>query len=1032
MSQNNRSKLSNKKYHSRKSNFGKAKKEVPKDKDLKGFWEYSFLQKKVKPTEESNIKKKLRILGGYNPSRTMDYINPPLSKEETIQKKLDNGEKINSRETIIINSYNEKLEKALAKDLESLDKFSLNANVTTDEGRKRKLLKSLEYVIKKGDKNMICLIYLKLKDNSFKLSDSLRTEFSEILNRMEAIVSESDLVELQMTELHSSQPPLDQKGFTKLDDFQIEVIDNVNNNKSTIVSAPTSSGKSVISGYTFTKGKTLVIVPTDVLAWQMASYIGEILKADIPIITKSFQSNPKRDELIKQVNLSNALVGTADSILDYLPFIKIKFDWVVFDEIHMIGREEGSSMEHIAKIYNDIPFLALSATIGNIEELRDWFRSLGNKSVSVVSCDKRFFNLQRYIYLNEMNDIERLHPLGMVSTDSIKDRTILSMNLQPTPPDIWDLAMKLIENNLELGEIEPYNYFQDTQRITLDDSNDYFNKLIEFMVDNYKEKSKVINKIMNEYHKSSVKTENIDIFQMLMKLKELKKCPAIVFQENSTSCMRIVRQLAKQIETNENEKYPLLFAEREKKNKIAKKLEKENEKKKIDDLGDNKRHKMLMSNTANNLEEPEYVSMQEPHKDFIFNEDQFFTAALVEEWVKSLKGYFPNSGDEYHWLIVMLWRGVGVYVKGLPDSYLRLVQMLASTKKLAVVFSDTSLVFGVSMPFRTTVVLRDVLTEDSLDSMMYHQMAGRAGRRGLDKEGNVIFAGYSWSRIKELSISSFPIIRGTDTMIWSPNSANEISRKQEVDLDWNKLKSNFIHPDISNESADEFYQDIDENMTPGGGWDFMNNTDDKTINHNFLIWRLRHDMDCITVPMFLPEFKKLFEFSDPNKEKDQINIALFLSHFINLKPSADKNYVLPECVFISDDTVNRLKSYAENLGIEIPEEIDSKVYQSILYNKLVDCDNERDIDELRDNLFKFSEKIKHIQHYFFHTNQVTVTRTIGKLLTRIWWVYHTSSPLMKSWKVYEDFNTEHLLSEYDDEELSDDDYEDDSEDDINV
>jgi hypothetical protein len=1033
MSQNNRSKLSNKKYHSRKSSFGKAKKEVPKDKDLKGFWEYSFLQKKVKPTEESNIKKKLRILGGYNPSRTVDYINPPLSKEEVIQKKLDNGENINSKEKIIINSYNEKLEKALAKDLESLSKFSLNANVTTDEGRKRKLIKSLEYVIKKGDKNMTCLIYLKLQDKSFTLSDSLRTEFLQILNKMKTIVADSDLIKLQMTELHSSQPPLDQKGFTKLDDFQIEVINNVNNNKSTIVSAPTSSGKSVISGYTFTKGKTLVIVPTDVLAWQMASYIGEILKADIPIITKSFQSNPKRDELIKQVNLSNALVGTADSILDYLPSINIKFDWIVFDEIHMIGREEGSSMEHIAKVYNEIPFLALSATIGNVEELRDWFQSLGDKSVSIVKCDKRFFNLQRYIYLNEMNNIERLHPLGMVSIDSIKDGTILSMNLQPTPPDIWDLAMKLLENNLELDEINPYNYFQDTQRITLDNSNEYFNKLIEFMVNVYEEKSKEITKIMGEYHKSSVKTENIDVFQMLMKLKEAKKCPAIVFQENSTSCMRIVRQLAKQIETTENEKYPSLFAEREKKNKIARKLEKENEKKKIDDLGDNKRHKMMMSTTSNNLEEPEFVSMQEPHKDFIFNEDQFFTAALVEEWVKNLKGYFPNSGDEYHWLIVMLWRGVGVYVKGLPDSYLRLVQMLASTKKLAVVFSDTSLVFGVSMPFRTTVILRDVLTEDSLDSMMYHQMAGRAGRRGLDKEGNVIFAGYSWSRIKELSISSFPIIRGTDTMIWSPNSANEISRKQGVDLNWNKLKSNFIHPDISNDSANEFYQDIDENMGSDGGWDFMSNTEDKTINHNFLIWRLRHDMDCITVPMFLPEFKKLFEFSDPNKEKDQINIALFLSHFINLKESTDENYVLPECLFLSDDTVNRLKSYAENLGIEIPEKIDSKVYQSILYNKLVDNGNESDIDELRDNLFKFSEKIKHIQHYFFHTKQVTVARTVGKLLTRIWWIYHTSSPLMKSWKVYEDFNTEYLLSEYEDEEISDEDYEEFSpEDDINV
>ena len=210
-------------------------------------------------------------------------------------------------------------------------------------------------------------------------------------------------------------------------------------------------------------------------------------------------------------------------------------------------------------------------------------------------------------------------------------------------------------------------------------------------------------------------------------------------------------------------------------NKKAKKLEKENEKKKVDDIPENKRLKMLMADDAPNLETPEIVSVQEPHKDFIFNDDQFFTNAIVEGWVKKLKTYFPNTGDDYHWLIVMLWRGVGVYVEGLPDSYLRLVQMLASSKKLAVVFSDNSLVFGVSMPFRTTIILRDVMTEDTLDSMMYHQMAGRAGRRGLDKEGNVIFAGYSWNRIKELSVSSFPIVEGSDTLIWTTDIAKKIS-----------------------------------------------------------------------------------------------------------------------------------------------------------------------------------------------------------------------------------------------------------------
>ena len=55
----------------------------------------------------------------------------------------------------------------------------------------------------------------------------------------------------------------------------------------------------------------------------------------------------------------------------------------------MIGKEEGSSMEHIAKVYNDV-LLALSATIGNLEELKNWFQSLGDKPVSTVECNRDF------------------------------------------------------------------------------------------------------------------------------------------------------------------------------------------------------------------------------------------------------------------------------------------------------------------------------------------------------------------------------------------------------------------------------------------------------------------------------------------------------------------------------------------------------------------------------------------------------------------------------------------------------------------
>ena len=150
-----------------------------------------------------------------------------------------------------------------------------------------------------------------------------------------------------------------------------------------------------------------------------------------------------------------------------------------------------------------------------------------------------------------------------------------------------------------------------------------------------------------------------------------------------------------------------------------------------------------------------------------------------------------------------------------------------------------------------------------------------------------------------------------------------------------------------------------------------------------------------------------------------------------MKEADDSKHVLPKCDFTKEGLISNLKSYGDNLGVSIPEKIDSKVYETIIFNKLLNLKNEKDIDNLRNDLFKFSEKIRHIQHYFFHTKQVTVTRLLGKLLTRIWWIYHTSSPLMKSWQSFEDVNTNNLIEDYenDSDEESDEEYESDSDED---
>ncbi len=997
-----------------------------KTKDTKGFWEYSNNQKIVIEHREEEIKRNLRFLGGFNPKKVDDYLNPAKSKENQIDEKFESGSKLSKGETIIYQSSKERKEKALKKDLELLNLYKLNANVNTEEGKIRKLLMTLEYVLSKRDDTMTSLIYLKLKDKV--LSEELKIKYKNILDKMHDIVEDEDIIELQMTKLHSCQPPLDKTGFSKLDEFQADVINNIDNRISTIVSAPTSSGKSIISGYAFTKGKTLVVVPSDPLAWQMSSYLGNILDKSIPIITKSYQTSPKRDELIDKVNKANSLVGTADAILDFLPMTSISFDWIVYDEIHMIGKKEGSSMEHLARLYNNKPFLALSATIGNIDDLRTWFESVSLNPVSVVNCKKRFFNLQRYYYSSSDNKLNRIHPLSMVNSSDFEDETIFKKTLQPTPPDIWDFATKL-SKSINLGDLNPHKYFNRDNRITLDMSNDYFEKLIEKSVNLYKDKktNKKISKIIDSYKLNLVRTEEINLMNLLFNLKEIKKCPAIIFQANSISCMRLARQLARQIEFAETEKYPDLQDVRLKAEKKAKKLEKEKEKR-LDslkttgsDVAENKMFKMQMTEGTSNeksseIEIPQVTPVQEPHSDFILNNDQLFTGAIVERWVSSLKKFFPNTGDEYHWLIIMLWRGVGVYVKGLPDDYLRLVQELASSKKLAAVFSDESLVFGVSMPFRTTVILRDTITEDTLDPMMYQQMAGRAGRRGLDTEGNVIFAGYSGERIEELSVSSLPDIKGMDTMIYPIDVSVKLASESKNELDWSLLKNNFLHERVTNELSTEFYNDISENISDGG-WEFVKDSDK---NHNHMVWKLRHDMDCISIPMILPEFKKIFNVLEPTSEKNQIDAALFLSHFIHIEESKDDKYILPSCKHLNIGLSGDLKQYAENIGVDIPERIDSKVYETIIKNKLVDLGSELENDKLRNRLFDFSEKVRCIQHFFFHTNVVTAARLLGKLLTRIWWCYHTSSPLMKSLKEYEEVTDIYYDSEeYESESESD-------------
>ncbi len=984
--------------------------------DTKGDWEATLSAtqrgKKSSQMNEQCVKQNCPT-GSFDPFKIKYLMNPTIPYEEKLIKRKEAGEKFNKKDTIILNNYLSNQEEMLKTDLVRLNTQGINAKPDTNEGKIRLLFKFIEFQMSRRLNDLVYNTFIKI--NEFNPSSKLLEEYNELIIKIKKIIEGLDPVELQFNKFHTNMPPLNESGFVQLDDFQKQVITNIDNNISTIVSAPTSAGKSVMTGYLYTKknksGGTInaiVVVPSDPLAWQMSAMISKIIDKDVPIITRTFQSETSLDELIRKVKSIGVVVGTPQYLVDYLPLFdkeNINFDWVVIDEIHMIGNETCKEMELIIKRYNDIPILALSATIGNIDKLQEWFK-LNGQDISVVKCTKRFINLQKWYTETIDNTIHfrRISPLMSVTIDDFINKSVLTKSLNPTPPDIWELAMKL--DNILPSSLKIHKYFSADARITLDQANEYFNELINFMVlcVSTPKKSKTVENIINNNVTLDAKHIEYDLYEVVMKLKRENKTPAIVFQTDSHLCLDIVRKLSKRIRDEEEKAHPTLMKERltllsrskANEKKIGQDVivtDKHGKKKSVDinmnSVGDKKMNKLMMTDQLEKMEEHVIdIAIYEPHPDFIMNLTQPFNQHMIDTWNKELKQYFPQNGCEYHYIIDLLWRGIGVYAKGLPEPYLHIIQNLACSGKLGLVFSDESLVFGVSMPFRTTVITPD----RNINSMMYHQMAGRAGRRGLDKEGNVMLLGYNWTQIKELTTSVIPDVTGCDTMFYGSCFGSKLANNLTK---WDNIKKNFLKTSITNEDADDFYSSI--LSTLNDGWKFAMSDN---VAFNQMLWRFRHTDDVFRIAFLVIYIRKIFFNCNYKNENTQIEFAKFIANYIDVYETDNMDFKLEQSSLASDFPIN---NHLTTLGLDVQiNNIDSKVFECIRLNSIIPTENGYEKSKLRERLMNFGEKIRNIQHYFYHCREQPITRLLSKLLTRIWWIYHSSSPVMEPIKRYEE------------------------------
>lgn len=118
----------------------------------------------------------------------------------------------------------------------------------------------------------------------------------------------------------------------------------------------------------------------------------------------------------------------------------------------------------------------------------------------------------------------------------------------------------------------------------------------------------------------------------------------------------------------------------------------------------------------------------------------------------------------------------------MPDEYNWILQRLMSEKKLGIIISDRTLCLGIDLPIRSVSLTGYKNPNYTVSD--YLQMTGRAGRRGHDNQGNIIFHGVS--NYLELMKGDLPKLNGSNKKIGDTYSViTDINKNINIDnLSW--------------------------------------------------------------------------------------------------------------------------------------------------------------------------------------------------------------------------------------------------------
>lgn len=852
-------------------------------------------------------------------------------------------------------------------------------NFKTDYGKERMKYKLIQLAVKNEDTPTIIELFLQIihseptNENERKLKKKIQKKMDEI-----------DYKKYQFQHLSNRLPPLDfyNEYQKKLDPWQVDVLNQVDKGQNVLICARTSMGKTWLSMYPALIGKkTLFIVPTKPLAYQVCSVFKKFLNGKTSILVKDY---------FQTCQDSVVLVGTPQEIERNLPILDMDFEFLVCDEVHNLNNYDGDCYERLIKIFSPFcKFMALSATIGNSHEIKQWFETISGNSVKLIQYSTRFLNHQRHIWSD--GTLEKIHPFSCLRFEDITNE-FLQKNLPLTPKDNIEI-FKCLQKELgkkETADIQVRNIFkEDNKRLTLDDSKYYEDILKKEIIKLKKNNPEKVKEILEKFYKDVVYDDDINLYSLFKQIKNSNLTPCILFQLNSDYCKEIFQKIVYYLENLEKKSHPYYydnleyladyykkFMEKSKKIESGIKLGKDEDKDKKDQILkefhlketqifqndftsriekqkktvrqdttitskikniqirnlDKQLHQILETNTI------KFYDKFEKHPEFCMNTNEPMTAQTIRTIKKQIQENLKITVEYTNVFMQGLKRGIGIYTEDMPEIYNQIVQSLAQNKQLGFVISDKTLGLGINMGFRSSCIFgyKDSKYFSKND---YEQLIGRAGRRGQDTEGHIIYCDVDW---KTLMRGELGTIMGEQNIIYDYNVVTKISKhtpEQISNVFKNFLNKNIPKIDSTNISTTFYDNPID----------------------NKLLWQLKEYKNRSHILINnLDKLEMMYTVNESQVIKTDMYLS-FIKLLVFIFKQLEEN--CSKSIDISHDTVSfddyytdyfkefKSTKFTKNTYIKLTYEI-LYIIQTI-HNLIKDCRYYQNISLVLNNVFKY-------------------------------------------------------------------------------